>query len=170
MPKTKSMIADLKATRAFGKGDYREVIRLLEDSVETHGDESTAIWKIAYSYMQLGEYDSAIEWGSRGLVIEPRDMELLQLLAGCFSHQGDHDRAYQCICRALEQPPRKSMELGRFMRGLLGFLSLHPRLRRVAPDRVQRGLKKVDQDHSDWRLRAAEYKTWYETTHRKERS
>ena len=165
MSKAQFLAAELKSARAFGKGDYREVIRILENAVEAHRDETTAIWKIAYSYMQLDEHDLAIEWGSRGLALEPDNPELLEILAGCYSIKGDHDRAYQCICRALEQPTRKPIELGWWERGLLRLFSLHPKLRRVDPDRTQRGLNKVAQDHNEWRGRAAEYKKWYEATH-----
>jgi len=164
------MGADLKAARAFDKGDYREAIRLLEDAIEAHGDESAAIRKIAYSYMQLGEHEMAIEWGSRGLALEPRDTELLQLLAGCYSHQGDHDRAYQCICRALEQPSRKPIAPGQWLQRLFGFLPFGAKRRGQGRGVAGRGLAKTAQDGNDWRLRAAEYKTWYETTHRRERS
>ena len=165
MSKARLMAAGLKSARAFGRGDYRKVIRILEPAVEANGDDSAEIWKIAYSYMRLEEYDLAIEWGSRALALQPGDPQMLELLAACYSKQGDHDRAYQCVCRALERPSPEPMKLGWLMRAVFKLVSLHPKLRRVDPERTQRGLDKVAQDHNDWRERAAEYKKWYEATH-----
>jgi len=165
MSKAKLMAAGLRSARALGRGDYREVIRILEPAVESYGEDYFEIWKLAFCYMRIGEYDQAIEWGSRGLALQPRDPQLLELLAGCYSKQGDQDRAYQCVCRALEQPSREPMKLGWLMKAVFKLFSLHPKLRRVDPESTQRGLDKVAQDHNNWRGRAAEYKKWYEAEH-----
>lgn len=162
MSKARLMAAGLKSARAFGRGDYREVVRILEPAVEKNGDDYFEIWKIAFSYMRLGEYKQAIEWGSRGLALEPNSPELLELLAGCYSANEDHDRAYQCVCRALEQPAPEPVKLGWLTRAIFKLVSLHPRLRRVDPERTQRGLDRVTQNQNNWRVRAAEYKKWYE--------
>lgn len=160
MSKPRFVTANLKAARAEGKGNRREAIRLLEEAVEAYGEDIAATWKIAYNYMLLGEYDLAIEWGSRGLALEPGNTDLLQLLAACYSNQGDHDRAYKCVCRALEQPVHRSAPLRKWLAGLFS--------RRSGSNRTAAGREREisGPDMEDWRRRAQEYKAWYESTHK----
>ena len=157
-------ITDMKFARAFGRGDYRRAIQLLEAEVEAHGDEKSVHWRIAYSYMQLKEYEMAIEWGTRGLALNPEDPMILELLGNCYHEQGDPDRAYQCLCHALKQPLREPIELSGLTRWIFKLFSLHPWFRRVEPDRVQRGFDKMRKQDEAWRRRAEEYRKWYVAT------
>ena len=155
----------MKAARALGRGDFRRVIKLLEAAVEAHGDESLALWQIAHCYMRLKEYEMAIKWGTRGLALNPEHPMLLELLASCYHEQGDLDRAYQCVCHALKQPLREPTELPGYVRWVFKLFSLHPKFRRLEPNRVQRGQYRVRKQNEAWRRRAEKYRKWYVATH-----
>ncbi|MEN8195170.1 MAG: hypothetical protein ABFS30_01490 [Pseudomonadota bacterium] len=160
-----SLILGLKAARAYGGRDYRKVIQLLESKPDIEED-SHHMWMIADCHASLGGDTAAIEWGTRALALFPEDVHALELLAGCYGRTGDYDRAYQCVCAALNQPLPEPLRLPRFLRGPLKLLSLIPQFKKAAdPNRMEDSFKKHDQRRLEWREWARGYKSWYEETH-----
>lgn len=163
-------ILAMKAVRAYGGRDYRKVIQLLESKPDID-ENPRLLWMIADCHASLGDDPAAIEWGTRALALFPENILILELLAGCYGRIDDHDRAYQCICAALNQPLPTPLRLPRFLRGPLKLLALIPRLKNAAdPDCLEYSFRKSNRRHVEWREWARSYKSWYETTHCTRRS
>lgn len=158
-------ILALKAARAYGSGEFRKVIQLLEGTSDIEEDLQHMLM-IADCHRCLGDDLTAIEWGTRALALFPEETHVLELLAGCYGRTGDHDRAYQCVCAVLNLPLPEPLQLPRFLRGPLRLLSLVPQFKKAAdPNRMEGSFKKFNRQRVEWREWAQGYKTWYETTH-----
>lgn len=156
-------IAELKAARAIGRRDFEEALRLYKEHIQAYPDSWFAMQMIAECYATLNQDDQAIEWGTRALALQAGFIPTFELLAGCYSRRGDHDRAYQCVCRVLEQPPHEPARLPSIVRWIVRALSLVPRFRtKFDPDRVQAEQDRITAQHAQWRQWAMGYKEWYE--------
>lgn len=160
-----SLILGLKAVRAYGGRDYWRVIQLLEGKPDIEKD-SHHMWMIADCHASLGDDPAAIEWGTRALALFPENVVILELLVGCYHRTDDYDRAYRCVCTALNQPVPEIPPLPRFLRGPLKLLSIIPGFRKAAdPDHMEGSFTKSNQRFLKWREWARGYKSWYEETH-----
>ena len=152
----------MKAARSLGRRDYREAIRLYEEHLEANPEDWFDISMIAECYVKLGDDEQGIEWGTRALAIQADYTAALELLTGCYTRQGDHDRAYQCVCRALELPEPAPADIPGFVMWIFKVVSLIPKFRKSSPAQVQAGQDRIARQHAEWRHWAKGYKAWYE--------
>ena len=157
----------MKAARALGRRDYREVIRLYKEHLEANPDDAFATDMISQCYVWLGEDDQAIEWGTQVLALEVDFIPTLRTLSGCYHRKGDHDRAYQCVCHALQSAYKFPPETPEIIYKFFGLLSKIPRFRKALdPDRMRQASARLDREHLRWLEWARGYKEWYEASRR----
>ena len=151
----------MKVARAVGRSDYATAIRCLHEGMAANGENTHDLGMIAYCYHWMGSDQEALDYGTRVLVRDPCDPDMLRLVAHIYQNRGDDERAYLYLCRALENPPKPLEDIPRFFMAVWRVLSiLIPRLKKKAdPDK---SLHRFNIRQQDWQASAEDWKEWYE--------
>ena len=150
----------MKFNRAVGRSDYPTAIRCMKKGIAADGENSYYLSMIAYCHHWMGSDQEALDYGTRVLVRDPCDPEMLRLVARIHRDRGDDERAYIYVCRALENPPKPLEDVPRFFMAVWRLLSiLIPRLKKVDPDKSLHSFNKRQQDWQAW---AEDWKERYE--------
>ena len=121
----------MKVARAVGRSDYATAIRCLHEGMAANGENTHDLGMIAYCYHWMGSDQEALDYGTRVLVRDPCDPDMLRLVAHIYQNRGDDERAYLYLCRALENPPKPLEDIPRFFMAVWRVLSiLIPRLKK----------------------------------------
>ncbi|MCH7635416.1 MAG: hypothetical protein IIA36_12115 [Proteobacteria bacterium] len=154
------IIRDMKVARAIGRSDYPTAIRYLHEGMAANGENTYDLAMIAHCHHWMGSDQEALDYGTRVLVRDPCDSDMLRLVARIYQDRGDDERAYLYVCRALENPPKPLEDIPRFFMAVLRVLSIiFPRLRKVDTDK---SLHSFNKRQRDWQAWAEEWKEWYE--------
>ncbi len=81
----------------------RRAISAIEKWLDTHPDDARALNLGATIWSNLGETESAIDWGNRSLAIDPEDPQLLYNVACVYAIEGQKDEALKCLERAIDK-------------------------------------------------------------------
>ncbi len=150
----------MKVTRAAGRGDFPTAIRYLKEGIAAKGENAYDLGMIAHCHYRMGSVQEALEYGERALEHDPCDMDALKLVARIYQDRGEDQRAYICVCRALENPPKPIEDTPRFIVAVGRALSIiFPRLKRVV---LNKEIQSFNKDRQDWLALAEEWKEWYE--------
>jgi len=83
---------ELKLAEAFATEEYAQVLELLAELIKVKDIKPDLLYKGAYSYFMLGDYERAAQWVNNTLNYDPQHVEARILLARlCFIQDRDDD-------------------------------------------------------------------------------
>lgn len=90
-----------------GKKDYKGAIAAITQYEQTHEATPLADAKLAYCFIQLGQYEEAKTWIEKALSYEnqPMKQELLMEKGIVFERTGDFDAAFDCFSEYVKAYP-----------------------------------------------------------------
>ena len=155
------IIRNMKVARAIGRSDYPTAIGYLHEGMAANGENTHDLAMIAYCHHWMGSDQEALDYGTRVLVRDPCDPDMLRLVAYIYRDRGDDERTYLYVCRALENPAKPLEDIPRFFMAVWRLLSIFiPRLKtKTDPDKSLHSFNKRQQDWQAW---AEDWKEWYE--------
>lgn len=107
---TKTLIEFIAGIVSYQAGDYQKALSrfepiLLEKDISTYIDPGTLHYKIAESYMELGNYKEAVETYNRLLILNPNDSGAYNNRGVAYGFLQDYNLAIQDFNKAIELEP-----------------------------------------------------------------
>ena len=150
----------IKASKAIGAGNYDAAIAAYKRILEEKKDDPFALSMLAFCYEWKGQSGRAILYADKVLARFPDNFDMLLISARYWS-ESDDERAYQFVCRALENTAQAASDFPRWLLWLMKPLAIFKKYRGL--EEKARGdataHKKYKEEHLNW---AREYKAWYE--------
>lgn len=79
-----------KATSAFAKGEYTRAIEILKSAAGTEPNNGEIYVLLARSYLELDQYDAAVNSAEKAVAINPKNSEYHRWLGEAYGAKADH--------------------------------------------------------------------------------
>jgi tetratricopeptide (TPR) repeat protein len=79
-----------KARGAFEKGDYPQAIEILKTAVANDSNNGAVQVLLARSYLELNQYDAAVNSAEKAVAIDPKNSEYHRWLGEAYGAKADH--------------------------------------------------------------------------------
>ncbi|MBI1850243.1 MAG: protein kinase [Planctomycetes bacterium] len=93
------------AEHAFWDGESESALQRFRDVLDVYPDDPSSHLMIAWTFMNSGRYDAALEWFEKANRIRPRDAWFTDVLAECRRRRGDIESAITTSRQAIEIDP-----------------------------------------------------------------
>lgn len=95
-----------KGLESFNKGDYKSAVSFLKSYLE-EGNSSDAqmVYLLALSYVNLEQYEEAIEYFKKAHELDNNDLEITVEMAHCLLNLEDYSEAIGCFKQAIDKVP-----------------------------------------------------------------
>ena len=77
-------------------------IKVAQEHLRVNPQDARAIYLVAGSMFQIGQYNEALKWAERALEVDPDDPMINYNVACCFAQAGEPERALDCLEKASE--------------------------------------------------------------------
>lgn len=109
---------------------HKEAIEIYTKAIGLIGETPALVSKIAYAYIYIPEWDSAIVWFEKYLTYEPEDLNALINLSIAYSNIGNHEKWYEYTQKVLELQPENTQFL--FNAGQYWFMKMQDAASEIA--------------------------------------
>lgn len=142
------------------ENNHEEAVKLFKKAMEMIGEDASLVSKIAYGYIYIPMWDSAIVWFKRFLTYEPDDVNSLINLSVAYNSLGEYDKWYEYTTEVLKRQPENTQFL--FNGGQYWFMKMQDAAAEMAeitdstPDAAGKR-KNLEQTVSNYHDSAAAY-------------
>lgn len=112
-------------------------IKVAQEHLRVNPRDARAIYLVAGSMFQIGQYNEALKWAERALEVDPDDPMINYNVACCFAQAGEPERALDC----LEKVQQSNIVSASWMKNDSDLFSLHdePRFKAMIAGSQQAG-------------------------------
>lgn len=100
-----------KGTEAHDRGRYQEAVGIYEKILEKNHDNQTALYEIAFSYNEMGNYDKALEYALKAAEYAVDLSPVYTLIGNIYDVTGKKDKAIEVYKYSLKKYPDNYMLL-----------------------------------------------------------
>jgi TolB-like protein/Tfp pilus assembly protein PilF len=87
---------------ARAEAAYRRALQVVQEHLDLNPGDARAVTMGAVAMCRTGDTSKGLKWAERALAIDPDDAGVTYNVACLFALEGDHDRAIECLQKALE--------------------------------------------------------------------
>lgn len=149
--------------KAYATGDLPLAITHAKKCLDKNNKDTAALWTIADCLRLQGNHEEAIGYAVKSYEIDPKYLDILQLLAELYFEQEDYKHAYDYACRAISVAEELDSALGPYIDKVKQRLSSSVLSRPTQT--MQRAIEDHEKSSQEWIAWALQLKAWYESSY-----